>query len=112
MSGSSTERNTPRSRIRHSLVVSFDSPEGRTAFKSRVEHVRSLLTPPGQPSLDNNGLMSAIFDHVERFAPVFPGTERASAVQSFNRDSGKCLATSSSGVASWLAGWLLCYLTS
>ena len=92
MSSGSTERNTPRSRVRHSVVVNFDSSAGRLAFKNRLERVRSLLTPAGQDCLDNNGLMSAMFDHVERFAPAFPGTERGSAVQSFNRNSGKCVA--------------------
>ena len=86
------EQNTQRSRVRHSLVVNFDSQAGRQAFKSRIEHVRSLLTPQGQPSLDNNGLMSAMFDLVERLAPPFPGSERASAVQSFYKDSGESLA--------------------
>lgn len=89
MADSYTERNTPRSRVRHSLVVNFDSPAGRLAFKSRIECVRELLTPPGQPNLDNNGLMAAMFDLVERFAQPFPGSERASVVQSFNKDSGK-----------------------
>lgn len=81
-----------RSRVRHSIVVNFDCQGARTAFKSRLEHIRSLLTPSGQPSLDNCGLMSAIFDMVERLVPAsFPGTSRAPATQSFNRDSGKLI---------------------
>ena len=83
------ERSGQRSRVRHSIVVNFDSQSSGLAFKSRLEQVRSLLSTPGQPNLDNNGLMSAIFDLVERFASVFPGSERASAIQSFNRSSGK-----------------------
>ena len=83
------EKSCERSRVRHSLVVNFNSPGARIAFKGRLEQVRSLLTPPGQPNLDNNGLMSAMFDLVERFAPVFPGSERASAIQCFNRNSGE-----------------------
>ena len=94
MASCSSEQNTQRSRVRHSLVVNFDSQAGRQAFKTRIEHVGTLLTPTREPNLDNNGLMTAMFDLVERFAPIFPGSERASAVQSFNRDSGKCLATS------------------
>ena len=79
---------TGRTRVRHSIVVSFDSTEERAAFRSRLEHIRSLLTPVGQPSLDNNGLLTAMFDHVEQASAPFPGSERAS-VQSFNRDSGE-----------------------
>lgn len=86
-----TTEKSKRSRVRHSLVINFDSQAARLAFKTRLEHVRSILSDPEaeQPNLDNNGLMSAIFDHVERFAPSFPGSERASAVQSFNRNGGK-----------------------
>ena len=82
-----------RTRVRHSLVVSFDSPEERAAFRCRLEHIRSLLTPMGQPNLDNSGLMTAMFDHVEEklaHNESFPGSERA-FVQSFNRDCGKFL---------------------
>ena len=35
-------------------------------FKRRLDHVREVLTPAGQSDLDNNGLMSAIFDRIER----------------------------------------------
>ena len=72
------------------MVVCFDSQSVRLSFKERLEHVRSRLTEVGQPTLDNYGLMSAMFDLVERCTPSFPGNERASAVQSFNRNSGKC----------------------
>ena len=47
--------SSDRSRVRHSLVVAFDSPAGRATFKSRIERVHSMLTPEGQPNLDNNG---------------------------------------------------------
>ena len=79
-----------RKRVKFSFAVSFDSADERTAFKSRLEYIRSLLTPVGQPALDNCGVMSAMFDHVERHQ-IFPGSERASAVQSFNRSSGEFL---------------------
>ena len=52
------ERSGQRSRVRHSIVVNFDSQSSGLAFKSRLD----------------NGLMSAIFDLVERFASVFPGS--------------------------------------
>ena len=89
--------SSDRSRVRHSLVVAFDSPAARAAFKSRIERVRSMLTPEGQPNLDNNGLMAAMFDLVEKFTPFSPGNRRASSstairVQSFNRSSGKSIS--------------------
>ena len=51
-----------RKRVRFSLVINFDSLEGKNVFKRRLDHVRKLLTPAGQSDLDNYGLMSAIFD--------------------------------------------------
>ena len=89
--------SSDRSRVRHSLVVVFDSPAARGAFKSRIECVRSMLTPEGQPNLDNNGLMAAMFDLVEKFT-LLQGNRRASSstsirVQSFNRSSGKSMAS-------------------
>ena len=42
--------SSDRNRVRHSLVVAFDSPAARAAFKSRIERVRSMLTPEGQPN--------------------------------------------------------------
>ena len=40
---------------------------------------REVLTPAGQSDLDNYGLMSAIFDHMEKLFPPasFLGIERA-----------------------------------
>ena len=71
--------SSDRSRVRHSLVVAFDSPVARAAFKSRIERVRSMLTPDGQPNLDNNGLMVVMFDLMEKFTPFSPGNRRASS---------------------------------
>ena len=54
-----------RNRVRLSLGVEF-------------EYVRSLLTPPGLRTLDNQGILSALFDHVEGSVPSsFPGVSRA-----------------------------------
>ena len=47
-----------RKHVRLSLVINFDSLEG----KRRLGHVRKVLTPARQSDLDNHGLMSAIFD--------------------------------------------------
>ena len=89
MTESSAEKSTGRQRVRHSLVVYFDSPAGKSAFQGRLEQVRSLLSQPGQPDLDNYGLMTAMFDLIERYTPFLPGDEQEAPVQSFNRNSGK-----------------------
>ena len=105
-----------RIRVPLSLGVEFDSQAAKSAFSSRLEYIRSLLTPPGLRSLDNHGLLSALFDLVEGSVPSsFPGVTRAPAshltgsscapvnlastslstdrppvVQSFNSNAGKC----------------------
>ena len=105
-----------RIRVRLSLGVEFDSQAAKSAFSSRLEYIRSLLTPPGLRSLDNHGLLSALFDLVEGSVPSsFPGvtrapashlpgsscapanlastslsTDRPAVVQSFNSNAGKC----------------------
>ncbi len=80
-----------RNRVRHSLVVNFYTPAAKAAFSNRLELVRSFLTPDGQPELDNNGLMVAMFDLVERCTPFSPGTTRAFSIRSFNKDNGKSI---------------------
>ena len=57
-----SEMVSSRKRLRLSLVINFDSLEGRNVFKRRLDHVRKVLTPARQSDLDNYGLMSAIFD--------------------------------------------------
>ena len=101
-----------RIRVRLSLGVEFDSQAAKSAFSSRLEYIRSLLTPPGLRSLDNHGLLSALFDPVEGSVsssflgvtrvPVghLPGsscapanlasTDRSAVVQYFNSSAGKC----------------------
>ena len=51
-----------RKDVRLSLVINFDSLEGKNVFKRRLDHVRKVLTPARQSDLYNYGLMSAIFD--------------------------------------------------
>ena len=51
-----------RKHVRLSLVIDFDSLEGKNVFKRRLDYVREVLTPAKQSDLDNYGLMSAIFD--------------------------------------------------
>ena len=97
--------------------VEFYSQAAKSAFSSRLEYIRSLLTPPGLRSLDNHSLLSAMFDLVEGSVPsFFPGvtrapashlpgssctpanlastslayTDRPAVVQSFNSNAGKC----------------------
>ena len=67
-----------RSRVRLSLGVEFDNLAAKAAFTSRFEYVRSLLTPAGQRSIDNLGLLSALFDLVEgSVLPSLPVVSRA-----------------------------------
>ena len=96
-----------RSRVRLSLGVEFDNLAAKAAFTSRFEYVRTLLTPAGQRSIENLGLLSALFDLVEgSVLPSLPvvlralsgqltGTSRSSSpfssVQSFNSNVGKYL---------------------
>ena len=58
-----SEMANSRKCVRLSLVIDFDSLEGKV-FKRRLDHVRKVLTPAGQSDLDNYGLVSAIFDSV------------------------------------------------
>ena len=102
-----------RNRVRLSLGVEFDNQAAKSSFSRRLEYVRSLLTPPGLRTLDNQGLLSALFNHVEGSVPSsFPGVSRAplshlpgssgsstslattyrqdvSVVQSFNSNAGE-----------------------
>ena len=102
-----------RNRVRLSLGVEFDNQAAKSSFSRRLEYVRSLLTPPGLRTLDNQCLLSALFDHVEGSVPSsFPGVSRAplshlpgssgsstslattyrqdvSVVQSFNSNAGE-----------------------
>ena len=57
-----SEMANSRKRVKLSLVIDFDSLEGKNVFKRRLDHVRKVLTPAGKSDLDNCGLMSAIFD--------------------------------------------------
>ena len=57
-----SEMANSRKRVRLSLVIDFDSLEGKNVFERRLDHVRKVLTPAEQYDLDNYGLMSAIFD--------------------------------------------------
>ena len=79
-----------RKRPRFTLQVPFKSSDEKEAFVRRFEAVSKLLTPAGAPSLDNHGLMCAMFDAVERSVQgsVFPGDAREQS-QSFLNNSGE-----------------------
>lgn len=54
-----------RKRVRFTVDVALPSEAARIAFKDRLSSVRDLLTPPGQPKLDNLALMTALLDLAE-----------------------------------------------
>ncbi len=54
-----------------------------------------MLSPAGQPTLDNAGLMSAMFDLVDARALRESSSAFPPARQSFNKDSGKLLFVAS-----------------
>ena len=53
---------TGRKRVRFYLDVKFANEQAKDSFSARLQSVRERLTPPGAPQLDNNALMSALFD--------------------------------------------------
>ena len=54
-----------RKRVRFTVDVALPSEAARIAFKDGLSSVRDLLTPPGQPKLDNLALMTALLDLAE-----------------------------------------------
>ena len=56
---------TGKKRVRFTLDVNLPSAEAKAAFISRLESVRSLLTPVGTRKLDTYGLMQALFTCAE-----------------------------------------------
>ena len=64
-------------RIRFSLGIEFDCQAAVLAFSSHLEYVRSLLTPAGQWNQDNNRILTALLNLVERsVSPSLPGVSR------------------------------------
>ena len=47
-----SEMANSRKRVRLSLVIDFDSLEGKNVFKRRLDYVRKVLTPTGRSDLD------------------------------------------------------------
>ena len=58
-----SEMASSRKCVRLSLVIDFDSLEGKNVFKEGWTTLEKfVLTPAGQSDLENYGLVSAIFD--------------------------------------------------
>ena len=76
-----------RKRVRFTVDVALPSEAARIAFKGRLSSVRDLLTPPGQPKLDNLALMTALLDLAESRPSVIsqpsqPGAQTGSFLPS------------------------------
>ena len=54
-----------RKHVRFTVDVALPSEEVRTAFKDKLSSVRDLLSPPGEPKLDNLASMTALLDLTE-----------------------------------------------
>ena len=88
-----------RLRVRLSLGVEFDSSEAKAAFCDRLECLHTLLTGPEQRTLDNHGLLCALFDQAEKsVTPSFPGASRAPADDLQGRSSSFSTGRPSVGV--------------
>ena len=57
---------TGRKHVLFNLDVKFANKQAKDSFSARLQSVRECLTPPGAPQLDNNALMSALFDLAEK----------------------------------------------
>lgn len=80
-----------RKRVRYTLDIHFSVEAEKDAFIRRLSSVRTLLSSvESQASIDNFGLLSAMFDIVEGAIPPAPsaGNERQTT-QSFMRNSGR-----------------------
>ena len=79
-----------RKRVRYTLDIHFGDVAEKDAFVKRLGTVRSLLSSGNVSSVDNFGLMTAMFEIVEGVASwsSSAGNERQT-VQSFMRNSGK-----------------------
>ena len=54
-----------RKRVRFTLDVSFTSEGTKEAFVTRLNAMRSFLTPEGADKVDNHGLLSSLFSLAE-----------------------------------------------
>ena len=79
-------------RGRYGVDVHFGSTEEEDGFTARLESIRQRMKPPGSRSIDNNSLMNAMFDLVEKTYPLQqPDRTEVPTTCSFLRKSGKCI---------------------
>ena len=81
--------------MRYTFDVHFSSVAEKSAFSDRLRRVRDILSQPGT-SLDNQQLMTALFDAVESHPPAHPPSQATQqqeqlyvASKSFLRNGGK-----------------------
>ena len=80
-----------RKRVRYTFDIHFSAEAEKDAFVRRLSSVRALLSGrEGISTMDNLGMMSAMFDMVEGVVPPAPsaGNERQTTL-SFLRSSGE-----------------------
>ena len=87
-SSDSQDRST-RKRPRFTLQVPFKTKDEKEAFSRRFENVCKLLNPAGAPPLDHHGVLSAMFDLVERILHSFSPRDSREQPQSFLSSNGK-----------------------
>ena len=81
--------------MRYTMDIHFGVEAEKDAFVRRLSSVRTLLSGDGSmASIDNFGLMSAMFDIVEGVVPPSPvaANERQTTL-SFMRNSGKSVGS-------------------
>lgn len=80
-------------RVRYTLDIHFSVEAEKDAFKRRLSSVRALLSGgESVASIDNYGLMSAMFDIVEgTVSPTSSAGNSRQITRSFMRNSGKPL---------------------
>lgn len=88
-SGSDSQDRRAPKRPRFTLQVPFKSVEEKEAFVRRFDSVCKLLKPAGAPPLDNHGVMSAMFDAVERSVHEFLPRDTREHSQSFMSNNGE-----------------------
>ena len=90
---------TAKKCVRYALDVHFGSEEEKKGFKARLDGICLRLKPPGCLSIDNNSLLCAMFDAVEKATPEQqPDRTEVPTTCYFLRNSGKCIREDSSNL--------------
>ena len=90
---SDSKRSCPH-RIRHRIETECETEAEKEALAGRLDRVRRILTPRGRRLIDNETLLNAMFDIVERHVEAPPShttSEEEPLTKSFLRNSGKNL---------------------